>query len=263
VDYIYQVRVPVTAKKVMTEAAVVALKEKFEGIHSKEAMIKETRSWLGIAHYFGKWLSTSIRQHMQEVQEFLKKQKLEEITVQELKAAVLTFVEDLTTWWAANPRGLFGGAGPSDTTVIVTDANQLSWAAVIFRVSYPKNQPKTPQGLGELPLGLRELLVREANAFNSSPTETQQAMLVLVRFDGARWSKTIKASSSTVRERVALLEAVHRNRETLSERLVVVPDNQNVRKQWHSIEALPQALIPTWETLQSYHTNFVQHNGMD
>jgi hypothetical protein len=141
--------------------------------------------------------------------------------------------------------------GPGDTTVVVTDANQLSWAAAIFRVW------KTPDGLGELPLGLRELVVREAKEFGLTNDEAQHAMLVPVRFDGGRWSKTVQGSSSTMRERLAILEALQRNREILSEPLVIVSDNQNVRKQWHGIKGLPQKLIPVWEEMQSYSINYV------
>ena len=134
------------------------------------------------------------------------------------------------------PRMFLGAFSPSGRpicSIIITDANQESWAGMLIKIAVSDGADTPMQEiLSSLIVQLKQRSVLDAGTYGIYP----------VRLFGSKFSVTATRQSSTYRERAAMLECVYEAYPLLEGTVFAVCDNKNCQQQWHDIECFGSLL---------------------
>jgi hypothetical protein len=239
---------PWPVKRQLNEVASQTAADLFSKAKTTAEVQHILRSWLGTANYFSKWLPPDLRAESLTLHSLLPKLDSGETTRTEVVEQSISFVRRLCEWWLSNSFGIFGGSSNDESTLVVVDANVTGWSGCIFRLVPVTENPSPP-----LPFSLSGLLSNHEKELISPSKSIEDYTLVPVRFDGARWNSIFEtAQSSTWRERAAAMLIVHKNREVLTSKVVILSDNKNLCGSWKDTESLTSRLCSAYITYISH-----------
>jgi hypothetical protein len=239
---------PFPIKRQLNEIAAKTAVESFEKAKSIEDTKHILRSWLGTSNYFSKWLPTDLRSECLTLHSFLSKLNSGEIAKQEITDRASLFIKSLCQWWLENASAIYGGSNNIENTLVFVDANVSGWSGCIFHLTEVESGIDYP-----LPFSLSGVLSQHERDLIPEGKSVDQFTLIPVRFDGARFnSKFETQQSSTWRERAAAMMIVHRNKEVLSGKVLILSDNKNLVGTWKDTDSLNSALCSSFVTYISH-----------
>jgi hypothetical protein len=220
--------------------------------HNREAVITWTRSFAGMCQYLYGFLSP---------EELRSLQKLYELSadfspdLSDYRQAFNNLVRYIT-----NGLPLMCLQSIPETsllcTVLITDANVESWGGILLKILKPYNARSISYD------GIYDQFLSIIG--DEIGIDCTESVIMPVRIVGSKFGPALRKQSSTLRERVAILEGIDELSPLLEGEVIVITDNRNCQKEWHDIDSLGASLLKKWEKFcqQVAHTVWISREGI-
>ena len=198
---------------------------------SVDGLVTSVKKWCGLFNYFRDFLPPGQRLCLSYLYTLTRNDcPLEKFTDEQTRTSYFSLANFVSGDLGKFPCGVVEN---TLATLVICDANQDGYSGILYRLVRSERDVVAPSEITEFLTSIRAQM-----SDILGDVKEDRLMLVPVKFCGNSFDSSVRKQSSTYRERVAQLFCVEAFRGFLYGPIVIITDNRNCGRNWHSIDEM-------------------------